>query len=416
MKPRLLVALLGLGLGVTCAFSAPAPETPPPGVLRTFDPVLARARRSLVQVAGMRSHASLRSDASGSRRAGTSLASGVILDERGHIVTIASAVEGCDRVSVFLSDGREVPAILLGSDAASDVALLQVVASGLHGLKLAADVSGPVGSWVLTLGQAPDSHPGHSFGLLHHRYDQPLASLFLLTNRVYPGYSGGAALNARGELIGLIVGALDRVPEDWPEAGDLRSGASFALTADDLRSVVGELLQYGRVRRGFLGVRMAQGEVEDTNRPGEPFKIGVRVQEIVVGSPAERAGLRVGDLIVGWNGEQLESPEDLMRRVESSPPGTTADLVWVRDEIRHDGRLVVSARPEDLLAEGDHPTGPAEGVGGAVARPPVSGPASREVLARRIEALRILRAGQAPADSGHPAPESPRPPGIPDPR
>jgi serine protease Do len=138
------------------------------------------------------------------------------------------------------------------------------------------------------------------------------------------------------------------------------------------------------VRRGFLGVRMAQGEVVDSNRPNDPYKIGVRVEEVLAGSPAAQAGLKPGDLIVGWNGETLQSPEDLMRRVEGSPPGTTAALVWVRADERFDGKLIVGAKPdEDLLASPNTP-----GSGGSS----LPGPTNEDLL-ERVRTLRSRTPG-----------------------
>src|SRR5207253_450937 len=120
-------------------------------------------------------------------------------------------------------------------------------------------------------------------------------------------------------------GPLADAPPDFDDAlaggAGAGAGASFALAGDDLHTLVGQLERYGHVRRGFLGVRMVQGEVVDATHPADPYKIGVRVEDVVAGSPAAQAGLRVGDLIVGWNGETLASPEDLMRRVEACPPG-----------------------------------------------------------------------------------------------
>jgi membrane-associated protease RseP (regulator of RpoE activity) len=151
-------------------------------------------------------------------------------------------------------------------------------------------------------------------------------------------------------------------------------GTSFALAGDDLRTLVDHLARYGHVRRGFLGVRMVQGEVVDATHPDDPFKIGVRVEEVVAGSPAALVGLRAGDLIVGWNGETLASPEDLMRRVEGSAPGARAQLVWVRGDDRLDGSLVVGAKPDDeLLATPGPAIGGVPGTGLAPTPPPAAG-------------------------------------------
>jgi len=300
----------------------------------------------------------------------------------------ASVVRDCDRIQVKLADGRAVNAILLGVDDASDVALLELPVTDVPALRWASEPAAPVGAWVAAVGQGNfNAAQGPNLGTVQRRYEQPLGSLLLLTNEVFPGYSGAPAINSKGELIGLVIGRLSEPPADWSEG----TTASFAVAADDLKTVLDHLERYGRVRRGFLGVRMAQGEVVDSSRPDDPFKIGVRVEEVLAGSPAAQAGLRPGDLIVGWNGETLQSPEDLMRRVEGRPPGTSAALVWVRADERFDGKLVVGAKPDaELLAS---PGTPASG-GSTL-------PRTNEDLLERVRSLRTRTPGASPDTAGH---------------
>jgi len=356
----------------------------PPGISRSFTAACARAQKSVVTVVGQREHEDLRK---GQGRPTRSLASGVVIDRRGHVVTAASVVRDTDRIQVRLPDGRVVTAILLGVDDASDVALLELPVTDVPALRWASEPAAPVGAWVAAVGQdnfGPAQGP--NLGTVQRRYEQPLGSLLLLTNEVFPGYSGAPAINSKGELIGLVIGRLSEPPADWNEG----SAASFAVAADDLKTVLEHLERYGRVRRGFLGVRMAQGEVVDSSRPDDPFKIGVRVEEVLAGSPAAQAGIKSGDLIVGWNGETLQSPEDLMRRVEGSPPGTTAALVWVRADERFDGKLTVGAKPdEELLASPGAP-----GSGGSTL------PRTNEDLLERVRSLRSRTPGASPDTAG----------------
>jgi S1-C subfamily serine protease len=395
-------AWLGSGvLLVLCAATtaattaAPARATTVPhDIQKSFDAVCEKARASVVTVVGLRGHAGLRVDSDGKPRPARTLASGVVIDAKGHVVTTASAVRDCDAVRVRLADGRNVAAVLVGRDDASDVALLELPVRELPHASLAANGSTAAGDWVAAVGQAGADQPPSSLGTVRRRYDQPLGSLLLVSNAVYPGYGGGALLNRKGEVAGLIIGRAEVSPEDWPEAPEPGGAASFAVASEDLKTLVEHLERYGRVQRGFLGVRMAQGEVVDAQHPDDPFKIGVRVQDVLPGSPADRVGLVAGDLIVGWNGETLASPEDLMRRVEACTPGTNARLVWVRNDDRHDGTLVIEAKPdEELLAS---PSAPA-------LRPGEAGDAERtqKELLDRVQQLR----SKASADSTR------RPPG-----
>jgi serine protease Do len=390
-----LAFVLALGLPAAAGASVPAP----PGLSRLFEAACARARRSVVTVVGLRSHEGLRAPEGQAPRPMRSLASGVVIDRRGHVVTAASVVRDCDRIQVRLDDGRTVPAALLGVDDAADVALLELPVHDTPALRWADAPVAPVGAWVAAVGQSAVGPVGArlNLGVVQHRYEKPLGSLLLLTNEVFPGFSGAPAINSKGELVGLVIGRLSQVPSDWSDDDAPVAGASFALAADDLKTVLDHLEKYGRVRRGFLGVRMAQGEVVDSNRPEDPFKIGVRVEEVVIGSPAAQAGLRPGDLIVGWNGETLSSPEDLMRRVEGSPPGTRAALVWVRADERFDGTLVVGAKPDEEQLAGP---GPPQ-VGGSAL--PEDRARTNEDLLERVRTLRLKTPGAAPdTNRAHP--------------
>ncbi len=350
------------------------------------------ALQSVVTVLGVRSHESLQKDPDGRARRPRSLASGIVIDARGRILTVASAVRDCDAIAVRLDDGRELPAMLLGIDEDSDVALLSIPATDLIALKLAPAGADPVGNPVSAVGSGVGKNPRISYGAVRRVYTKPLGSLLLLSNDVYPGSSGGAALNARGELLGMVIGRLDEAPPDWADAPSAGS-ATFAVHADDLRTLITHLENYGVVRRGFLGVRMVQGEIVDAERPGTPFKVGVRVEDVLPGSPAARIDLRAGDLVVGWGGETLQSPEDLMRRVEGSPPGTIIPLVWVRNDERREGKLVVGARPDDeLLAT------PA-GAGATSGEDSLRDVKSHDELLERVRALRAKTPGAPDSSS-----------------
>ena len=350
-RAALTVLVVATGaFGAAVALAGPAA----PGTAAASEPSdvqLGRVRAAVVSVLGIRLTGAARS-----RRASHSLASGVIYDRAGRVATVASAVRDCDSIRVRLADGREMPAKLVGRDDDSDIGVLQLPVRDLPALTIAAGNVDATGQVAYAFSGGAGAHPKVTIGEVRRRYEEPLGSLLLLSNEVYPGFSGGPVVDRRGELLGLIVGRLEQAPADWTD-GPLSGTASFALAGDDLKTILGQIEKFGRVRRGFLGVRMVQGEVVDAARPDDPFRIGVRVEEVLPGSPAAQLDLEVGDLIVGWNGETLQSPEDLMRRVEGSPPGTVVPLVWVRNDERREGRLVVGEKPaEDLVAA---PRGPA---------------------------------------------------------
>ena len=356
-------------------------------------PSVTRTRQRLVTVAGLRSDESRRGAEGSASKAPLSLASGIFYDSRGLVVTVASAVRDCDALLVRDADGNETSATLAGLDEATGIALLRVPPRTIPDLPLVAPSTDTVGAVAIAIAAESGRHPYFTRGQIRRRYERPLGSMFLLSNAVFPGYSGGPVITPGGELLGIVLGRLEEAPPDWPDAPGAGEASSFALAAADLATIVDHLEKHGRVRRGFLGVRMVQGEIVDANRPGDPFRIGVRVEEVLPDSPAAKIDLRPGDLIVGWNGETLQSPEDLMRRVEGSAPGTVVPLVWVRSEERREGRLIVGETPEtNLLAT---PTGGA-------APDPARLERRRAELQERVRALRTRAPGGTPDSTRHP--------------
>jgi S1-C subfamily serine protease len=187
-------------------------------------------------------------------------------------------------------------------------------------------------------------------GTIAYRFREPRISLLQLTNEVYPGNSGGAALNSRGELIGLVQGELGS-PEAPGRSDDSErrpSGASFVIPSEDIIPVLESLRREGRVRHGLLGVSTHAGFVDSDTQPGARVPLGAIVESLSPGGPAQRAGLRKGDLIVAYQGERVEYPEQLARWVAATPPGTTVSLVWARDEMRHTGRAALEEAPAGI--------------------------------------------------------------------
>jgi S1-C subfamily serine protease len=183
-------------------------------------------------------------------------------------------------------------------------------------------------------------------GNVAYRFKEPGQSLLQLTNVVYAGNSGAAALNARGELVGIVQGELGSPDLEGAGSEEPRrpGSSSFALPVETLRPVFEALNREGRVRHGFLGVTTRAASVE-SERSGERVPIGALVEAVLEGSPAEQAGLRRGDLIVAFERERVEYPVQLARWVAASPPGANVELVWVREEIEKRGRAVLNESP-----------------------------------------------------------------------
>jgi serine protease Do len=248
-----------------------------------------------------------------------------------------------ERVMVRAANGLQVDAQVAGIDPVFNLALLRVPGLRLPAVPFAAERGPQVGDWVLTLGTSYRAQPTRSLGYVANRYHEPRMSLLQLTNTVYPGNSGGPALNSRGELMGIIQGELG-TPEDAAagSAGERHPGGmSFVLPVEIVRPAYETLRRAGRVPHGFLGVSTSGATVESDTEPGLKVPIGALVERVEPGGPADRLGLRRGDLIVGFDRERVEYPGQLARWVAATRPGVAVDVVWVRDETKHAGRAVL---------------------------------------------------------------------------
>ena len=260
----------------------------------------------------------------------SSLGSGVIVDaENGLILTNHHVVENAYEIKVTLNDGRELQAEILGRDPDTDVAVIQVSGEGLSALPLADSSRLRVGDFVVAIGNPFGLGQTVTSGIVSAlgRSGLGIESIedFIQTDAsINLGNSGGALVNLRGELVGIntaIYGAGSR--------GSI--GIGFAIPINLARDVMSQLIDYGEVRRGRLG---AQGQ-DLTEQLAQAFGIG-RSQGFIVtriesGSPASKAGLRVGDVIVAANDKPIRSAADMHNRVGLQRIGETIELQLYRD-------------------------------------------------------------------------------------
>jgi Do/DeqQ family serine protease len=258
-----------------------------------------------------------------------SAGSGVIVDARqGYIVTNAHVVENADEITVTLQDGRDLKAEVVGSDKDSDVAVLKVSAEGLAQMPLGDSARLEVGDFVVAI--------GNPFGLQHTVTSGIVSGLsrtglnpdgyedFIQTDAsINPGNSGGALVNLRGELIGINTEIISR------NGGNL--GIGFAIPVNLARSVMDQLIKYGTVKRGQLGVSMYTVTPDIAHSLGLPNAVGALVSQVVEGSPADKAGLRVGDVITSVNGQPVKSNSELRNAIGLLRVGDRMDIGLVRD-------------------------------------------------------------------------------------
>jgi len=337
----LAVALLPSGVPARAQTALSALQT-------DVDQVTTRARASVVTVFSQRT-TTVRGarDNKPKNRLHTRVGSGVAVDEN-LILTTASVVLGAERVLVLTANGIQVDATLAGIDPIYNIALLRVPELRLPPIPFATGRAPQAGDWVIALGTSYRAQPTQSVGYVAFRFPEPRIPLLQLTNTVYPGNSGGAALNPRGELVGIVQGELASPDASVSAAdGERRPGGmSFVLPVEAVRPVYMSLKREGRVRHGYLGVSTTAASVMSDTEQGLEVPIGARIESVAPGGPAARLGLMPGDLVVGFDRERVEYPSQLARWVAATSPGTEVEFVWVRDEIQRVGRIVLSEAKE----------------------------------------------------------------------
>ncbi|MBC7655628.1 MAG: Do family serine endopeptidase [Frankiaceae bacterium] len=279
-----------------------------------------------------------------------SLGSGVIVDAtRGLILTNNHVVEGADAVSVTLSDGRTFEAKPIGSDADTDVAVIRISATGLQSIPLADSTALRVGDYVVAVGNPFGLGQTVTSGIVSAVGRSGLSGLgyqnFIQTDAsINPGNSGGALVNLRGELVGINAATYN---PRGSGAGNI--GLSFAIPTNLAREVMRQLMAYGEVRRGSLGL----ASPDMTEALAKQFDVDVNTRGALVarvyrGSPAEVAGVKPGDIIVAVNGQRVDSGQGLHNLEGLLPVGQPVKLDLQRDGKRLSVNATLKAQPKEV--------------------------------------------------------------------
>ncbi|HJY27510.1 MAG TPA: Do family serine endopeptidase [Pyrinomonadaceae bacterium] len=278
------------------------------------------------------------------------LGSGVIVSQDGYIVTNHHVIDGADQIKVDLTDGRSFDAKLVGSDPPSDLAVLKIEASNLTMLTLGDSDRTRIGDVVLAIGNPLGvgqtvtmgiiSAKGRQTGLSNGSFED-----FLQTDApINQGNSGGALVSTNSELIGINSQILS------PSGGSI--GLGFAIPSNMARTVLEQLINNGKVRRGQLGITVLKIPSEEASQLGVTQGPGVVVYQVQGGSAADRAGLRQGDVISALNGTAITDPNTFRNSIASISPGTEVTLTVRRDGSERQVRATLgefipqAARPE----------------------------------------------------------------------
>jgi serine protease Do len=275
-----------------------------------------------------------------------SLGSGFIISPDGLILTNAHVVQGADEVLVRLTDKREFKAKVLGADMRTDVALIRIDASGLPVVRIGDPNKLKVGEWVIAIGSPFGFDSSVTAGIVSAKgraLPQENYVPFIQTDvAINPGNSGGPLFNMKGEVVGVNS-------QIYSRSGGYQ-GIAFAIPIDVAMDVQSQLKASGRVSRGRLGVVIQEVTKELADSFGLQKPTGALVTSIEKGSPAEKAGVEAGDIILKFDGKVVNQSSDLPRIVGSTRPGTKSRLeVWRRGGTREIG-ITVGEMQEDKVA------------------------------------------------------------------
>jgi len=281
-------------------------------------------------------------------RVSKSLGSGFVIDKDGHIVTNNHVIEGADLIEVTFPDGSTYEAELLGRDPATDIALLKIdTGKDMPFVEFGDSDKAEVGEWVMAIGN-PFGYSGSvAAGIIsarnrdisHGSYDD-----FIQTDvAINKGNSGGPLFNMAGEVVGVNTAILS--PTGYSV------GISFSVPADLAQSVVEQLREFGETRRGFLGVRPQKVSNAIAKSYGLKAPYGALITTVIADSPADKAGLRKGDLITELGGVKLESSRLLSRRIAESKIDEALEVTYIRKRKTKKTKVIVERLKEQVTEE-----------------------------------------------------------------
>ena len=344
---RSLTLLIGVALAVAAASGSVSHAAPPAGVaispqahtqetvaIASYRGAVARAAPSVVTVHS--AHASAGLLAINAKSSVKSLASGIIVDHDGYIVTNYHVVEDASELAVALADGTLYPARIVGADRELDIALLKIDADGLQPIAVADINDVAVGDVVLAIGNPLGIGQTVTQGIISaivRRGVKPVDNYIQTDAAINPGNSGGALIDTAGRLVGMSAVILSH------SGGS--EGIGFAIPADLVQTVAASLKAKGRVARAWLGLSARV----------PPAGEGAVVVTVDRGGPADRAGIAPGDIIVRVGDKQVRHPQDVANIAMATDPGTHIPIDIMRNGKRTTLDVQLAPLPQKPTAE-----------------------------------------------------------------
>ena len=264
--------------------------------------------------------------------------SGILLDEQGHIATVIELVNDSEKITITLQDGTYLDAEVVASDKGTGIAVLKVDTDGLPTTKFGDSDDVAIGELMVALGHTADQEPEISLGMISGVGRNPrivnYENWFAIDANLRPGSGGSAIVNVKGEIIGMSVGS--------------PSNSAFAIPIDTVRQVATELIEHGKVARGWLGVSIQEIDSGLAEKLGLDKPMGALINGVLDDTPAEEFGLQKGDVIVAINDEVIKNVNHLRATIAMYKPTTTVSISVLRDGQTQDISVTLSRRSERL--------------------------------------------------------------------
>ncbi|PQA52346.1 DegQ family serine endoprotease [Amnimonas aquatica] len=277
-----------------------------------------------------------------------SFGSGFIISSDGYVLTNNHVIDQADKVTVRLSDRREVEAKVIGTDPRTDIALIKIAATDLPAVKIGDPSKLRVGEWVLAIGSPFGFDYSATAGIVSAK-SRALPSEayvpFIQTDvAINPGNSGGPLFNAAGEVVGINS-------QIYSRSGGFM-GLSFAIPVDVAMEVVGQLRDKGKVSRGYLGVAIQEVTKDLADAYGLAKPAGALISSVEPESPAARAGLKAGDVVTEFDGKPITLSAELPQAIGRAKVGSVYSLGIFRDRKAQQLKVAIEPLPEEETAAG----------------------------------------------------------------
>jgi Do/DeqQ family serine protease len=277
------------------------------------------------------------------------LGSGVVVSPEGYILTNNHVIEAADEIEVALNDGSKLPARIVGRDPESDLAVLQIKPEGkLHAITFGHTEQLSVGDVVLAIGNPFGVGQTVTMGIVSalgrtHLGINTFEDFIQTDAAINPGNSGGALVDVAGNLVGINAAIYSRT------GGSL--GIGFAIPVSLARNVMEQIIQNGSVTRGWIGVEVQAITSELAESFSLPSAGGTLISGVMRGSPADRAGIKPGDVLLSVEGRKVNDPQAMLEAIAALPPGRKAGFELRRSKDKLDIKVEVGRRP--ALSRGD---------------------------------------------------------------